>query len=83
LLVVIKFLGFKDESELAFEDNVKHSFFIHPDEMVCLLKTHSLMSHPGLTFIQGVLGQQTDIQRPPQIHAREKEDRDRTGAHET
>jgi ATP-dependent DNA helicase 2 subunit 1 len=33
-LAVIKFLGFKDESELAFEDNVKHSFFIYPDEMV-------------------------------------------------
>jgi len=32
-LVVIKFLGFKDKSELAFEDNVKHSFFIYPDEM--------------------------------------------------
>ncbi|KIM88015.1 hypothetical protein PILCRDRAFT_3721 [Piloderma croceum F 1598] len=29
----IKLLGFKDESELAFEDNVKHSFFLYPDEM--------------------------------------------------
>ena len=37
-LVVIKFLGFKDESELAFEDNVKHSFFIYPDEMVHFVK---------------------------------------------
>ena len=34
-IAVIKLLGFKDESELAFEDNVKHSFFIYPDEMVC------------------------------------------------
>ncbi|KAI0763322.1 ku70-like protein [Trametes elegans] len=29
----IKLLGFKDRSELAFEDNVKHSVFIYPDEM--------------------------------------------------
>ncbi|KAF9818760.1 hypothetical protein IEO21_02540 [Rhodonia placenta] len=29
----IKLLGFKDRSELAFEDNVKHSLFIYPDEM--------------------------------------------------
>lgn len=30
----IKLLGFKDRSELTFEDNVKHSYFIYPDEMV-------------------------------------------------
>jgi len=30
----IKLLGFKDKSELAFEDNVKHSLFVYPDEMV-------------------------------------------------
>ncbi|KAI0656449.1 ku70-like protein [Cubamyces menziesii] len=29
----IKLLGFKDRSELTFEDNVKHSYFIYPDEM--------------------------------------------------
>ncbi|KAF8638964.1 hypothetical protein AX17_001825 [Amanita inopinata Kibby_2008] len=29
----IRLLGFKDRSELAFEDNVKHSLFIYPDEM--------------------------------------------------
>ncbi|TCD61340.1 ATP-dependent DNA helicase II subunit 1, partial [Steccherinum ochraceum] len=29
----IKLLGFKNKSELAFEDNVKHSTFIYPDEM--------------------------------------------------
>ncbi|KAI9001483.1 ku70-like protein [Trametes punicea] len=29
----LKLLGFKDRSELAFEDNVKHSIFIYPDEM--------------------------------------------------
>ena len=81
-LVVIKFLGFKDKSELAFEDNVRHSFFIYPDEMVHFVKNPlSFMSHPGLTFIQGVLGQQTYIQHPPQINAHEKEDWDRTGAH--
>jgi len=30
----IKLLGFKDRSELRFEDNIKHSQFIYPDEMV-------------------------------------------------
>ena len=30
----IKLLGFKDRSELRFEDNVKHSQFIYPDELV-------------------------------------------------
>ncbi|TFK34525.1 SPOC like C-terminal domain-containing protein [Crucibulum laeve] len=29
----IKLLGFKDRSELSFEDNIKHSQFIYPDEM--------------------------------------------------
>ncbi|KAF9477739.1 Ku DNA-binding complex, Ku70 subunit [Pholiota conissans] len=29
----IKLLGFKDRSELEFEDNVRHSQFIYPDEM--------------------------------------------------
>ncbi|TEB31595.1 Ku DNA-binding complex, Ku70 subunit [Coprinellus micaceus] len=29
----IKLLGFKDRSELRFEDNVKHSLFLYPDEM--------------------------------------------------
>ncbi|KAF9012092.1 ku70-like protein [Hymenopellis radicata] len=29
----LKLLGFKDRSELAFEDNIKHAQFIHPDEM--------------------------------------------------
>lgn len=32
----IKLLGFKDRSELRFEDNVKHSLFIYPDEMVSI-----------------------------------------------
>ncbi|KAH8094504.1 SPOC like C-terminal domain-containing protein [Cristinia sonorae] len=30
----IKLLGFKDKDDLKFEDNVKHSYFIYPDEMV-------------------------------------------------
>jgi len=30
----IKLLGFKDRGELRFEDNVKHSQFIYPDELV-------------------------------------------------
>ncbi|EKM57865.1 uncharacterized protein PHACADRAFT_116276 [Phanerochaete carnosa HHB-10118-sp] len=29
----IKLLGFKDYDALAFEDNIKHSYFIYPDEM--------------------------------------------------
>ncbi|KAI9067712.1 ku70-like protein [Trametes sanguinea] len=29
----IKLLGFKPRSQLVFEDNVKHSIFIYPDEM--------------------------------------------------
>jgi len=29
----ITLLGFKDRKELAFEDNIKHSTFIYPDEM--------------------------------------------------
>ncbi|KAK0470359.1 SPOC like C-terminal domain-containing protein [Desarmillaria tabescens] len=28
----IKLLGFKDQSELLFEDNIKHSLFVYPDE---------------------------------------------------
>ena len=32
--VVIKLLGFKPRSDLQFEDNIKHSLFIYPDEMV-------------------------------------------------
>ncbi|VDC04946.1 unnamed protein product [Peniophora sp. CBMAI 1063] len=28
----LKLLGFKDRTELGFEDNVKHSLFIYPDE---------------------------------------------------
>ncbi|KAK7442502.1 ATP-dependent DNA helicase II subunit 1 [Stygiomarasmius scandens] len=30
---IIKLLGFKDHSSLSFEDNIKHSTFIYPDEM--------------------------------------------------
>ncbi|TFY53984.1 hypothetical protein EVJ58_g9130 [Rhodofomes roseus] len=30
---IIKLLGFKSQSKLNFEDNVKHSLFIYPDEM--------------------------------------------------
>ncbi|KAJ7098685.1 SPOC like C-terminal domain-containing protein [Mycena belliarum] len=29
----LKLLGFKDRSELLFEDNIKHSLFIYPDEL--------------------------------------------------
>lgn len=30
----VKLLGFKDEQELAIEDNIKHAYFIYPDESV-------------------------------------------------
>jgi ATP-dependent DNA helicase 2 subunit 1 len=30
----IHLLGFKDHSELLFEDNIRHSTFIYPDEDV-------------------------------------------------
>ncbi|KAJ2913757.1 hypothetical protein MD484_g6661, partial [Candolleomyces efflorescens] len=29
----VRLLGFKDKSELNFEDNIKHSYFLYPDEM--------------------------------------------------
>ncbi|KAF8547934.1 Ku DNA-binding complex, Ku70 subunit [Imleria badia] len=29
----LKLLGFKNKSEIAFEDNIKHALFIHPDEL--------------------------------------------------
>ncbi|KAG2017394.1 Ku70 [Coprinopsis cinerea AmutBmut pab1-1] len=29
----IRLLGFKDRSVMVFEDNIKHSYFIYPDEM--------------------------------------------------
>jgi hypothetical protein len=41
-LLGLKLLGFKDRSELLFEDNIKHSQFIYPDEMV--LPTSSLLN---------------------------------------
>lgn len=34
ILTGLRLLGFKDSSELAFEDNIKHSMFLHPDENV-------------------------------------------------
>ena len=30
----LKLLGFKSRKELSFDDNIKHSYFIYPDEMV-------------------------------------------------
>lgn len=30
----LKLLGFEDESELAIEDNIKHAYFIYPDESI-------------------------------------------------
>jgi hypothetical protein len=36
----LKLLGFKDSTELAFEDNIKHSLFIYPDEAVRVKSTY-------------------------------------------
>lgn len=30
----LKLLGFKEKSQIAFGDNVKHALFIYPDELV-------------------------------------------------
>ena len=30
----LKLLGFKKKSLIAFEDNVKHTLFVYPDELV-------------------------------------------------
>lgn len=38
----IKLLGFKDRTELAFEDNIKHSQFVYPDEMVKIPRSYSI-----------------------------------------
>ncbi len=43
-MIGIKLLGFKDQSELLFEDNIKHSLFIHPDETVGTL----VLRHVGI-----------------------------------
>jgi len=43
----IQLLGFKDHSELLFEDNIKHSTFIYPNEDVSPIKKryiHQLMT---------------------------------------
>lgn len=50
---VVKLLGFKDRSDLAFEDNIKHSLFLHPDEMVHLV----VLLRRELTASAGVLGE--------------------------
>ena len=36
IILEIKLLGFKSRRELKFEDNIKHSIFIYPDEMASL-----------------------------------------------
>lgn len=40
----IQLLGFKDHSELLFEDNIKHSIFIYPDEDVSSCSVVSYLS---------------------------------------
>lgn len=57
----IKLLGFKDRSELRFEDNIKHSQFIYPDELVST-DILGLLYPCRLDYsLSGILGQQTDI----------------------
>ena len=43
--VEIKLLGFKSRKEFKFEHNIKHSFFIYPDEMVRLRAVLNLDIH--------------------------------------
>ena len=62
----IKLLGFKDHSELRFEDNIKHSQFIYPDELVSI-DTRLLYSY-WLDLSLVVLGQQTNFQRTSSIY---------------
>ena len=56
----IKILGFKDLSELRFEDNIKHSQFIYPDELVSSDRRLLYSYRLDLSFLV-VLGQQKDI----------------------
>lgn len=44
----IKLLGFKDVTELAIEDNIRHSTFIYPDEQVW---NHSMIAELGDAFL--------------------------------
>jgi ATP-dependent DNA helicase 2 subunit 1 len=37
----LKLLGFKKRKELRFEDNVKHSLFLFPNEAVCSMSVSS------------------------------------------
>lgn len=55
----LKLLGFKDKGELAFEDNIKHSIFIYPDERVSGVTRYRLYvtSHGR----PGVLGEHTNV----------------------
>lgn len=59
----IQLLGFKPRSELAFEDNIKHSIFIHPDEMVSPPPplTHTRMHACMLTRGQVLRRQQAHV----------------------
>lgn len=65
----IKLLGFKDISELAFEDNVKHSLFLYPDETVRLLFTILIFV---LRYPPELFWQQTHLCFTPEIDGEEK-----------
>jgi hypothetical protein len=70
----IKLLGFKDRHELAFEDNIKHSQFIYPDEMVRIVP-HCFILYNCLDLEKKkteILRKQKDIQRTSEIDAQEK-----------
>jgi hypothetical protein len=53
--------GFKDESELAFEGNVKHSFFLYPDEMARIYFLGPLLSNVCLKLFYLFLLTKIDI----------------------
>ncbi|KAF8340621.1 ku70-like protein [Cantharellus anzutake] len=40
----VKILGYKDKSELQFEDNVKHAYFLYPDESKYIGSTRTFLA---------------------------------------
>jgi hypothetical protein len=74
LLKVIKLLGFKDRKELSFEDNLKHSFFVYPDEHASRAFSPPVPV-PNCSWLLDILRQQAHFQCAPEIHDQEEEDR--------
>jgi hypothetical protein len=80
-LVGLKLLGFKDNTELAFEDNIKHSIFIYPDEMVGLVFFGSCRCE--IKDILGLLGEYTHLQCVAEVDVGQREDRSRPRNNQT